>query len=102
MVSIAAVIGSVSIVVGGAGSGTGIGGGVRSAASGSGFAAGVPAVAASGVVLVVAVSIAGIAFPVIVRMQVIVQLEDPVPVAVIGHDFKNSIDYDSIFSFNSK
>jgi len=54
--------------------------GIRSAAaSGSGFAAGVPAVAASGVVLV-AVSIAGIALPVIIRMQVIIQLENPVAV----------------------
>ena len=49
---------------------------VSAAASGSGLAAGVPAVA---------VAIAGIALPVIIRMQVIVQLEDPVPVAVIGH-----------------
>ena len=74
--------GGAVVVIGG--SGTGIGGGVRlAAASGSRLAAGVPAVAASGVVLVVAV--AGIAFPVIIRMQVIVQLEDPVPVAVIGH-----------------
>ena len=38
-----------------------------------------PAVAASGVVLV-AVSIAGIALPVIIRMQVIIQLENPVAV----------------------
>ena len=75
--------GGIAVVIVG-GSGTGIGGGVRPAAAGSGFAAGVPAVAASGVVLVVAVSIAGIALPVVIRMQVIVQLEDPVPVAVIG------------------
>ena len=75
--------GGIAVVIIG-GSGTGIGGAVRpAAASGSRLAAGVPAVAASGVVLVVAV--AGIAFPVIIRMQVIVQLEDPVPIAVIGH-----------------
>jgi len=84
VVSIAAVIGSVSIVVGGAG--TGIGGGVRpAAASGSRLAAGIPAVAASGVVLVVAIAIPVIAFPVIIRMQIIVQLEDPVSIAIIGH-----------------
>ena len=64
--------GGIAVVIVG-GSGTGIGGGVRpGTASGSGFAAGVPAVATSGVVLVVAVFIAGFALPVIIRMQVII------------------------------
>jgi len=75
-VAVTVIAGIISSIVTAAVSGT---------ASGSHLAAGIPAVAASGVVLVVAIAIPVIAFPVIIRMQVIVQLEDPVSIAIIGH-----------------
>ncbi|MDD6281882.1 MAG: hypothetical protein PUA70_00455 [Oribacterium sp.] len=50
----------------------------------SGVRLAIPGVSLSFIVLAVAVSVPGISLPVIVRMKVVVQLENPVPVSVIG------------------
>ena len=49
-----------------------------------GTAVAIPVVPAPGIVLVVPVAVTGIVFPVLIGMEVVVQLEHPVPVAVVG------------------
>ena len=43
------------------------------------------------VVLVIAVSVSVVPLPVVIRMEIIVQLEDPVPITVIGHGYQQVV-----------
>lgn len=53
--------------------------------------AAIAGIAAPGVILVVPIAISGFALPVIVRMQVIIELEDPVPVPILGHGYQKIV-----------